>query len=96
MTRQQVIETLHTHQEQLRQLGAKRLSLFGSVARESAESQSDVGIVVEFSETTYRRFTALKSFLESVLGRKVGLLTPSAIQGRLKEEIEKDLVDVPT
>jgi predicted nucleotidyltransferase len=38
----------------------------------------------------------LKSVLESILGRKVDLLTPAAVQGRLKEEIEKDLIDVPT
>ncbi len=96
MTRRQVIEILQAHQEELRQFGVKKISLFGSVARESAESRSDVDMVVEFTETTYRRFIALKSFLESILGRKVDLLTPAAVQGRLKEEIEKDLVDVPT
>ena len=96
MTRQQVIETLQAHREQLRQFGVKKISLFGSVARDSLECHSDVDLVAEFSETTYRRFIALKSFLESVLGRKVDLLTPAAVEGRLKEEIEKDLVDVPT
>ena len=72
-----------------------RLSLFGSAARGSLTPQSDVDMVVEFSQTTYRRFVALKSFLETVLGRGVDLLTPAAVQGRLKQEIEKDLVDVP-
>ena len=96
MTRRQVIEILQAHQDELRQFGVKKISLFGSVARESAEPESDVDMVVELSETTYRRFLALKSFLESVLGRKVDLLTPAAVQGRLKQEIEKDLVDVPT
>jgi len=96
MTRRQVIEILQAHQEQLRQFGVKKIRLFGSVARESAGSQSDVDMVVEFSEITYRRFVALKSFLESILGREVDLLTPAAVQGRLKDEIEKDLVDVPT
>lgn len=95
ITRQQVIETLQAHHEQLRQFGVRKISLFGSVARESAGSQSDVDMVVEFSETTYRRFIALKSFLESILGRKVDLLTPPAVEGRLKAEIEKDLIDVP-
>jgi len=55
-----------------------------------------VDMVVEFSQITYRRFVALKAFLESILGREVDLLTPGAVQGRLKDEIEKDLVDVPT
>ncbi|OHB63759.1 MAG: hypothetical protein A2Y76_05980 [Planctomycetes bacterium RBG_13_60_9] len=95
-TRQQVIETLQAHREQLAQFGVRGISLFGSIARESGGSQSDVDMVVEFSETTYRRFVALKSFLESILGKKVDLLTPAAVQGRLKEEIEKDHVDVPT
>jgi predicted nucleotidyltransferase len=96
MTRRQVIEILQTHQEQLRQFGVTRIRLFGSIARESAGSQSDVDMVVEFPQITYRRFVALKSFLESILGRDVDLLTPAAVQGRLKEEIEKDLVDVST
>jgi predicted nucleotidyltransferase len=96
MTRRQVIEILQAHQEQLRQFGVKKISLFGSIARESAGSQSDVDMVVDFSQITYRRFVALKAFLESILGREVDLLTPAAVQGRLKEEIERDLVDVST
>lgn len=96
MVRRQVIEILQAHQDELRQFGVKKISLFGSVARESAGSQSDVDMVVDFSPITYRRFIALKAFLESILGRELDLLTPAAVQGRLKEEIEKDLVDVPT
>ncbi|MCL5282363.1 MAG: nucleotidyltransferase family protein [Planctomycetes bacterium] len=96
MARRQVTEILQAHQDQLRQFGVKKIRLFGSVARESAGSQSDVDMVVEFSQITYRRFVALKAFLESILGREVDLLTPAAVQGRLKDEIEKDLVDVPT
>ena len=96
LTRRQVIEILQAHEKELRQFGVKKISLFGSVARESAGSESDVDMVVEFSQITYRRFVALKAFLESILGREVDLLTPGAVQGRLKDEIEKDLVDVPT
>jgi predicted nucleotidyltransferase len=59
MMRRQVIETLQAHQDELRQFGVKKIGLFGSVARESAESGSDVDMVVEFSEITYRRFIAL-------------------------------------
>jgi predicted nucleotidyltransferase len=80
----------------LKQLGVERISLFGSVARGVLGPHSDVDMVVEFSQTTYRRFVALKVLLESILGRRVDLLTPGAVQGRLKEEIEKDLVHVPT
>ena len=79
----------------LDELGVTRISLFESAAPGDLTPESDVEMVVEFSETTYRRFVALKSFLEAILGRGVDLLTPSAVRGRLKQEIEKDLVDVP-
>jgi predicted nucleotidyltransferase len=95
-TREEIIESLQTHRRELDELGVTHISLFGSAARGDLTPQSDVDMVVEFSQTTYRRFVAVKSFLEAILGREVDLLTPAAIQGRLKEEIEKDLVDVPT
>ena len=74
----------------------ERIGLLGSAARGELGPLSDVDMVVEFSQTTYRRFVEVKSFLESILGRKVDLLTPPAVQGRLKEQIERDLVHVPT
>jgi predicted nucleotidyltransferase len=94
-TREEIIELLQSHRREIDELGVTRISLFGSAARGDLTPQSDVDMVVEFSETTYRRFVALKSLLEAILGRGVDLLTPAAVQGRLKEEIEKDLVDVP-
>jgi hypothetical protein len=87
---------LQEHRADLRRLGVERIGLFGSAARGELGPHSDVDMVVEFSQTTYRRFVEVKSFLESILGRKVDLLTPPAVQGRLKEEIERDLVHVPT
>ena len=95
-TREEIIELLRLHRGELDELGVTRISLFGSAARGTLTPESDIDMVVAFSETTYRRFVALKSFLEVILGRGVDLLTPAAVQGRLKQEIEKDLVDVPT
>ncbi|MEN6577462.1 MAG: nucleotidyltransferase family protein [Phycisphaerales bacterium] len=95
-TCRQIVEVLQEHRERLKKLGVERIDLFGSAARGELGSHSDVDMVVEFSQTTYRRFVQVKSFLESVLGRKVDLLTPPAVQGRLKQEIERDLIHVPT
>lgn len=95
-TREEIVELLRSHRRELDEFGVRELSLFGSVARGDLRPRSDVDMVVQFSRTTYRRFVGLKSFLESILGRKVDLLTSAAVEGRLKEEIEKDLVHVPT
>lgn len=94
-TREEVIASLRSHRAELDDLGVRQISLFGSVARGGLLPESDVDMIVDFSQVTYRRFVALKAFLEAILGRKVDLLTPPAVHGRLKEEIEKDLVDVP-
>lgn len=95
LTREQVIELLRAHRAEFDEFGVKRITLFGSVARDDLHHEGDVDMIVDFSPVTYRRFVALKAFLESVLGKRVDLLTPPAVHGRLKEEIEKDLVDVP-
>ncbi len=95
-TREEVVEVLRSHRRELDEFGVRQLSLFGSVARGDLQPQSDVDVIVQFSRTTYRRFVGLKSFLESILDRKVDLLTSAAVEGRLKKEIEKDLVHVPT
>lgn len=94
-TREEVVELLRAHRLELDEFGVRRMSLFGSVARGVLQHDSDVDMIVDFTHVTYRRFVALKAFLEAILGRKVDLLTPPAVHGRLKEEIEKDLVDVP-
>jgi len=94
-TRDDVIESLRSHRAELDDFGVRRISLFGSVARGALHADSDVDMIVDFSDVTYRRFVALRALLESILGRKVDLLTPPAVRGRFKETIEKDLVDVP-
>jgi predicted nucleotidyltransferase len=46
MDRHQVIAILKRHESELRELGVKHLSLFGSVARGTAVHSSDVDVVV--------------------------------------------------
>ena len=56
MQRDRIFATLKQHQEALRNLGAKSLALFGSVARNEATAGSDVDILVEFeSPSTFDR-----------------------------------------
>ena len=43
---------------------------------------------------TYHKYIDLKSLLEKVLGRRVDLLTPPALEPRLKENVLKNLIDV--
>ncbi len=66
-----------------REFGVRRLDAFGSVARGSASTGSDVDLLVEFDEPERRpakRFFGLLHRLEDVLGCRVDLFTPSGLR----------------
>jgi uncharacterized protein len=50
MKRDQVIAVLKQYEKPPKSFGVKSLAIFGSVARDEAHPESDVDILVEFSE----------------------------------------------
>ncbi len=93
MQRQTVLEILKQHQEPLRGFRVKSLSLFGSVARDEARSNSDVDLLVEFDRPV-RLFTfvQLKRYLESILECSVDLGTPDSLKPYLREPVLREAV----
>ena len=53
------------------ELAARRLYIFGSVARGDADQSSDVDFLVELDAYTFRPFMGLKLALEAWLARPV-------------------------
>jgi predicted nucleotidyltransferase len=96
MTRQEVIERLVAHQDQLLAQGVKSLALFGSVARGEAAQTSDVDVVVELNRPMgLFGLSDLKHMLEKMLGvEKVDLITRDGIHPALKDIILREAVDV--
>ena len=85
--------------ELAKEYGVRKLGLFGSYAKGTAiENVSDVDIVVEFSQPIGLRFVEFAERLEELLGKKVDILTPEAIQGiripRVAKEIQDSIVYV--
>ena len=50
MDKQTVISTLLAHQTELQELGIDHLTLFGSVARDEASTDSDVDLLASFNK----------------------------------------------
>lgn len=71
--------------------GVKRIGLFGSYAKEQADEESDVDVVVEFERPIGLKFVELAEHLERLLGRKVDVLTPAGIQGIRIPRVAKDI-----
>ncbi|WP_425973794.1 nucleotidyltransferase family protein [Tepidimonas sp. HKU78] len=78
-----------------RRFGVTRLTLFGSTARDSARTDSDVDVLVSFDgPATAQRFFGVHFFLEDLLGCAVDLVTDKALRPELKPFIEDEAIDV--
>jgi len=96
MRREEAIATLRGYLPALRRdFGVRRLSLFGSTARDEAREDSDLDILVEFDVVpALDAFVGLKLFLEDKIGRKVDLVTPDALKPRMRPAVEREAVNV--
>jgi len=87
---------LTAHLSEIRQrFAVKRLSLFGSLARDDARENSDVDLVVEFEgKATFDGFMNLKFYIEDLLGTRVDLVTEKALRPAIRREVEREAVHV--
>lgn len=96
MKRDQVLEILAEHKEELKQHGVKSIALFGSVARGEDSAKSDVDILVEFDQVRNKiglfAFVRLRRRLEEMLGIRVDLVTPKALKRQLKAQILEEAI----
>ncbi len=91
-TRDQVLETISSHADELRRLGAKNLAIFGSIARGEGTDDSDIDILVELQPKTFDSYMDVKFCLERILGRSVDLVLPDAIKPQLRSTILAEAV----
>lgn len=79
----------------LKEAGATRSSLFGSVVRGEARGDSDIDMLVELPrDISLFDFVDLQLKLEQVLNRKVDLGEFSTIKPRLRDYILKEAVKI--
>lgn len=64
-----------------------RIGYFGSFANDKQNENSDLDILVEFSEPIGWKFFTLESFLEQSFGIPIDLVTKNALKERLKGSI---------
>lgn len=95
LTRKQILRILRQNPKLLEQYAVKRIGLFGSYAKGRQTSNSDIDLLVEFTQPTYDNFLGLSRELERLFGRKVEILTPEGLESiRIKgiaESIRKTL-----
>jgi predicted nucleotidyltransferase len=71
--------------------GVKKLALFGSYALSIPNETSDVDLLVEFDRSIGLRFMDFADELESLLGRKVDLLTEAGLRKIRNREVSAQI-----
>lgn len=73
----------------------KKIGIFGSVAKNSYTKDSDIDILVEFSQpVSLFAFIELENFLSKSLKRKVDLVTKNALKPAIKKDVLKEVLYV--
>ncbi|MBN2646142.1 MAG: nucleotidyltransferase family protein [Desulfuromonadaceae bacterium] len=76
----------------LKQYGASRIGIFGSYARGEATEDSDLDLLVEFSEQhSLLCLVQIRRELSEALGVEVDLLTEASISRHLIDRIKSEL-----
>jgi predicted nucleotidyltransferase len=86
---------IEAHRDELRELGVRRVRVFGSVARGEATETSDVDLIVDTIEgTSLFRWGDIHNHLTDWIGSRVDIVEPESVAGRLASEVWSDARDV--
>jgi len=89
MNREEIFEKVV---QVLKNQGARKIAIFGSYARGEEKPESDIDIIVEFSERkSLLELVRIERELSEVLGIKIDLLTEKSISPYLIDTIRKEM-----
>ena len=74
-----------------REFGVKRIAIFGSFAKGTQSSESDIDILIEFQKPIGLQFIRLTEYLDKKLGRKTDVLTPAGVDSIRVRKIVEDI-----
>jgi uncharacterized protein len=95
MDKATVIAKLREYEPELKAAGIMRLSLFGSVARGDASSESDVDLMAELDpakQFSLLDMVRLENRLADILGVRVDLTPARALKDRIRERVTREAV----
>lgn len=76
----------------LKEQGARKIAVFGSYIKGEEKPESDIDVIVEFSEKkSLLELVRMERELSEILGIKVDLLTEKSISPYLIDEIKEEM-----
>ena len=89
-----ILETLRTHEEELRQFGVSHAAVFGSVARGEARADCDIDVLVELDDRPMGIFAyaRLTLYNNEVLDGAGDVVNRRTLKPLLRDSILRDAV----
>ncbi len=96
MNRDEVLTALRQHKQVLRErFDVTGLALYGSFARDQADAESDVDVLVEFGNPpNWRRYFGAQAYLEDLFERPVDMSTVGEVRSEIRPYVERDAISV--
>ena len=96
MKRSEALAILKAHEADLKELGVQQLFLFGSTARDKADTDSDVDLFFDHAhgELSLYGLIDIKKKAQELLGRPTDIMTRSSLHPALRAGIEATAVRV--
>jgi len=95
LDRDKVIDTLRTHEPELRGRGVLHVALFGSLARGEAGPDSDIDVMVEFAPDTpvdLFDYVALTEYIADLFPVKVDVANREGLKPLVRPSAERDAI----
>lgn len=95
-----LLEDLHQQKATIdaiaQQFGARRIRVFGSVARREESATSDVDFLVDFPEgyDLFKQRLPLADRLSNLLGRKVDLIPEHELNAHIRAAVLSEAVEI--
>ena len=95
LNKQKIVSLLSQHQSALKlKYPLKSIALFGSYARGEQQADSDIDLLVDFTQPVGMEIVDLAIELEEILGHRVDVITYNAVRNRLFHHIKDELAYV--
>jgi predicted nucleotidyltransferase len=80
-TKREIFKTISDHSAELKELGVRKVGLFGSFVRGEQTPESDIDLLVQFDpdKKNFDNFIHLSGLLEDLLNRRVEIITTEAL-----------------
>ena len=94
LTQEQILNTLRQNKSFFsKELGVKRIGLFGSYAKGQQKVDSDVDIMIEMNDPNWNHLCRVWDILESQLRTKVDLIRMGPhLRGKFLLTVEKEII----